>query len=163
MLPALLLILGSSVVLVDKSFTVPRGDWRYLEVSLKQKPAVLHGEFGSSEEAGLRVAVLNDGQLSRLRSTKSEAGLDAIAIRNEGTLRVALERGKYAVVLDNRNGKTPIEVRLKVWLDFEGDRKLEVRTLSWKRRMVVIVASFVVFFGIVIYSARKLLKASRVA
>jgi hypothetical protein len=53
-------------------------------------------------------------------------------------------------------------VRLRVSLDFS-PRRLgpEVTRLSPERQLAVIVISFAVFFGIVAYSGRKLLRAIR--
>ena len=68
------------------------------------------------------------------------------------------ESGDYALVVDNREGDTPAEVRLSVWIDFS-QRRAPVETLAPQRQLTVIVLSFAVFFGIVTWSARKLLRA----
>jgi hypothetical protein len=69
-------------------------------------------------------------------------------------LRVA---GDYVVVIDNRSGAAPAPVHLRVNLNFGP----VITYLSPQRRLTVIVVSFIVFFGIVGWSARRLMRAMR--
>jgi hypothetical protein len=70
--------------------------------------------------------------------------------------------GDYVVVIDNRGGDArPAEARLRVALDFELQSGPEVTLLSPGRQFAVILISFAVFFGIVSYSARRLLRGIR--
>ena len=65
------------------------------------------------------------------------------------------------MVVDNRALHAPVKVHLRVALDFSVQPEQGVRTLSPERRLAVILISFAVFFGIVTWSARKLLNAAR--
>ena|ERR1044071_4397390 len=58
------------------------------------------------------------------------------------------------VVLNNGSGASL--VHLRIWLEYPG-----VEQLSPQRQLTVIVLSFAVFFAIVGFSARKLLRAVR--
>jgi hypothetical protein len=64
-------------------------------------------------------------------------------------------------VIDNRGLRAPLRVHLRVWLDFSPRSAQDVGYLSRERRLAVILISFAVFFGIVTWSARKLLHAIR--
>ena len=65
----------------------------------------------------------------------------------------------YVIVVEN-DAEAPAEVLLRISLDFTraGPR---VTKLSPQRQFTVIAISFAVFFGIVTWSARKLLRAVR--
>jgi hypothetical protein len=65
------------------------------------------------------------------------------------------------VVINNRESRVPVQVHLRVWLDFSARAAQGVGYLSPERRLAVILISFAVFFGIVTWSARKLLQATR--
>jgi hypothetical protein len=52
-----------------------------------------------------------------------------------------------------------VRVHLRVSLDFSGRAGETIQYLSPQRRLTVILISFAVFFGIVTWSARKLLAA----
>lgn len=66
------------------------------------------------------------------------------------------------MVVDNRgpSGKAA-SVHLRVSLSFEGGAEPRVRTLSPLRQIVVVAISFVVFFGIVLYAGRRLLRTTK--
>lgn len=66
--------------------------------------------------------------------------------------------GDYAVVVENRDTDSEAEVRVRVWLEFGADRGMQVTQLSPHRRLAVILISFAFFFGIVTWSARRLLR-----
>ncbi|MCL4402099.1 MAG: hypothetical protein M1436_05475 [Acidobacteria bacterium] len=64
------------------------------------------------------------------------------------------------MVLDNRaEGASAAKVRVRVWLEFSGKPGPHVGYLSPGRRVAAILISFGVFFGIVTWSAKKLLCA----
>ena len=76
-----------------------------------------------------------------------------------GRLRYYIQDpGDYAVVLDNRESDAPATVRLRVSLDFAGPPGHDPQGISPRRRVTVILVSFAVFFGIVTWSARRLLQ-----
>jgi hypothetical protein len=160
-----LLLLGAAtrVELVDEVYTIPPAEWRYVQVQLRQTPVAVNCNFQViSKDAQVRVALLNRGDLERLRADQPHGFLAATQPASEGTLYYRLQRaGEYAVVVDNRALHTPVRVHLKVALDFSGGPEPAVRTLSPQRRLAVILISFAIFFGIVTWSARKLLRAAK--
>ena len=58
-------------------------------------------------------------------------------------------------------GRGPVDVRLRVSLDFSARGRPRAQVLSPERRFAVIVISATLFLGIVFYSARKLLGVMR--
>ena len=157
----LLLAAASRVDLVDEVYTIPPAEWRYVNVELKQTPVAVQSTFEVlSKGAEVRVALLSRADLERLRADAPHGFLAATQPRSSGSFTYHLHKaGDYAVVVDNRGLRAPVRVRLRVALDFSGDRSPGVGYLSPGRRLAVIVISFVVFFGILTWSASKLLRA----
>jgi hypothetical protein len=158
-----LLVSPSSVDLVDEVYRIPANEWRYVEVSLRQQPALLSAELES--QAGshpVQAALLRRSDLDRLIGDHPYGVLASTSPGPVGRLHYYIrDPGDYAVVLDNRDNDAPAAVRLHVWLDFSGRAGHDAETLSPQRRLTVILVSFAVFFSIVTWSARRLLQAVR--
>jgi hypothetical protein len=160
----LLLLAGATrVELVDEVYTIPASEWRYVQVNLKQTPVSVNCEFEvSTPGARVRAALLSHADLEPLRDEQAHGFLTATPPESAGRFQYRLDRaGDYAVVVDNRGAKTPVRVHLRVSLDFAGGPVPGVGTLPPQRRLAVILISFAVFFGIVTWSAKKLLRAIR--
>lgn len=139
---------------MDERVSVPARDWRFAEVALKQRPALVSAEYGvESGGPEVRLAIVPREDL--------EGAWKELAATTPGpygrlTYRVPV-RGVYAVLIDNRSGDRSVIVRLHVSLDF-GSQGPEVTRLSPRRQFTVISISFIVFFAIIGYSARRLLR-----
>ena len=157
----LLLLPATRVELVDQVVTIPRADWRYVEVILKQTPVVVNCSFQvQSPGSGVHLSLLTRADLDRLRAGQPHGSIVQTPLQTSGTLHYLVRvPGEYALVADNRTQPAPAQVHLRASLDFSGRSTQGVRYLSPGRRLAVIVISFVVFFGIVTWSARKLLRA----
>lgn len=156
---ALLLPASTSLLLVDDTITVSAGDWRYVEVVLKQKPATVDCEFRLlSGGEGVRISLLDRQDLDSLRAGAAPRPLAASPAATAGRLHYAIpRRGDYVLVLENRTAdREPAKVQLKVTLDFSGRPVAEARFLSPARRAAVIAISFAVFAAIAIWSARRM-------
>jgi hypothetical protein len=161
--PLALLLLAApstSVVLVDESYQIPANEWRYVEVSLQQQPALIWADYRAVADArDVRVALLRREDLQRLRNQRAHGWLAETEPAPAGRLRFRVrDPGEYAIVVDNRGGDRQTSVYLKVGLDFGAGRGPDVTTLSPRRQLAVILISFAVFFGIVTWSARRLLR-----
>ena len=101
--------------------------------------------------------------LDRLRIDRPHGVLTATDAAASGRLRYPIHvQGDYVVVIDNRGDtEQPTETHLRVALDFGVPSGPEVTRLSPQRQITVIAISFAVFFGIVSYSARRLLRGIR--
>ena len=155
-----LLLSTTTADLVDEMYQIPAGDWRYVEVSLHQQPALLaadvHAEDGGQQ---IRAALVPMEDLDRTQKGWPRGALTETDSGPVGHLRYYVRTpGDYAVVVENRDSESHAEVRVRVWLDFAADRGMQVTQLSSHRRLVVILVSFAFFFGVVSWSARKLLR-----
>jgi hypothetical protein len=162
-LALLLLFAGARVELVDEVYTIPPTEWRYVQVSLKQTPVTVHCNYQVvAKDAQVRVALLSHDDLVRLRADQPHGFLAASQPAAIGGLIYTVDRaGDYAVVIDNRGQQAPVRVHLRVSLDFSRQSGPAVGYLSRERKLAVILISFIVFFAIVTWSARKLLQATR--
>lgn len=153
-----LLWLASTTQLVDERFDIPAAEWRYVDFALNQQTARVRCSFQTAPEgARVKVALLHLDQLADLR--KGETLPDAIEA-GSGAFEVhTTETGPYALVIDNRANGRPVQVLLRIDLDF-GVRPT-VRYAEPKRQLGAILISFAIFFVLVSYSARRLLAASR--
>jgi hypothetical protein len=157
---ALLLVLASGPqVLFDEVFQIPASKWRYATVPLKQPPVLMECDYKVvSGKGAVRVALVNSDGLDKLRQD-DYAPLGSVPYRPEGRFaRLINVADEYAVVLHNGSGG-PVSVKLRLALDFSGRGHPQARYLSPERRSAVIAISLLVFLGIVLYSAKKLLKA----
>lgn len=159
-LAALVLVASSArVALVDEVFQIPASDWRYVPVLVREKTALVavdfHERSGSPE---IRVALLRKGDVERLRGGRPHGMLATAGPAPAGRLRYpAAEPGEYAIVVEN-GGDRPAAVHLRAWLDFGARPGPAVSRVSPPRQLAVILISFAVFFGIVTWSARTLLR-----
>lgn len=161
---ACILLLGAAtgVDLVNETYEIPAGEWRYVEVRVQQKPALVSAEYSSERpRQNIRLALLRRDDMERFRDERPHGWLAATEAGRSGRLRYFVhEPGDYAVIVDNRSGESRAPIHLRVWLDFAGDGP-SVTRLSPLRQLTVIALSFAVFFGIVTWSARRLLRSLR--
>jgi len=154
----MLLAASSRVELVNEDYQIAAADWQWVPVGVKQQPGILQASFHVLSESGqVRLILMR-------RQDLDEMPHGALAQTPQGRVasfgQYIQELGDYALVVDNREGSTPVSVHLGVWMDFT-QRGPPVRTLAPERQLTVIVVSFAVFFAIVTWSARKLLRAVR--
>jgi hypothetical protein len=155
----LLFLVASSQQLVDEVYQLPAGEWRYVQVTLNQPPAMVESSFRViSGNSTARVTLVNRQGLDQLKKGDREP-LGHQGFQREGEFRrLVIVPDEYAVVLENGTGRS-IAVRFRVSIDFAAHGGPQVRYVSPERRIAVIAISATVFLGIVIYSARKLLRA----
>jgi hypothetical protein len=165
-----LLAATTRVELVDEVYQIAPGEWKQdnpiaiVPVDLRQQPAtvIAHYEVQSGGDQ-IRIALMTRDDLERLRE---DAPHGVIAVTEPGKsggfeYRVR-HRGSYAVVVDNRSARgKPSTVRLRVALEFAPTGVPDVTRVSPQRQLTVIALSFLFFFSVVTYSARRLLRATR--
>jgi len=154
----LLLAASSRVELVNEDYRIAAADWQWVPVGLKQQPGMISAHFqvqsGSPE---VRLVLMRRQDLDDM----PHGSLVQTAPGRAGSLDHYIhDLGDYALVVDNREGAAPADVHLSVWIDFS-QRRVPVETLPPQRQLTVILLSFAVFFGIVTWSARRLLNAVR--
>jgi hypothetical protein len=163
-----LLAASTSVELVDEVYRIPPGEWKYVEVNLRQNPALVTASFrvDSGAESGsdkVRLALMTRADLTHLRDDLPHGLLAVTPVGKSGALEFRVrEPGDYALVVDNRSNKNlPAAVHLHIALDFARPSGPVVTRLGPRRQLTVIVLAFAFFFGVVTYSARKLLRAAK--
>jgi len=160
----ILLAAATHLELVNEVYRVPAGEFRAIELGLKQHPAMVAADFEvESGPAQVRLALMRRQDLERGRGELPGEVIASTASAASGRIRYRVRvPGDYVVVIENRGGdKRPVEARLRVALDFQMQSGPEVTRLSPGRQFAVILISFAVFFGIVSYSARRLLRGIR--
>jgi hypothetical protein len=156
-----LLAASTSIELVDEVYRIPPAEWKYVEVNLRQQPALVSASFRTESGIGkIRLALMTRADLERLRGLPRSAGRHRVG---SGALDFRVrEPGDYVLVVDNRASKTkPAAVHLRIALDFARPSGPAVTRLGQRGQLTVIVLAFAFFFGVVTYSARKLMRAAR--
>ena len=150
----------TSVELVDEVYRIPANQWRYVDFTLKQQPALVSATFQVLTGSGqARIALMRSQDLERLRGGQPHGVLAVTPLASSGDLSYYVHvPGDYAIVVDSHAAK-PSAVHLRVSLDFGGSPGPPVTRLSARRQLAVILISFAVFFGIVSFSARRLWRA----
>jgi hypothetical protein len=159
-----LLAASTSVELVDEVYQIPPAEWKYVEVNLRQQPALVSASFRVDSGAGkVRLALMTRADLERLRDDLPHGVLAVTEIGKSGALDLRVrEPGDYVLVVDNRSSKAqPAAVHLRIALDFARSSGPAVTRLAPQRQLTVIVLAFAFFAGVVTFSARKLLRAAR--
>jgi hypothetical protein len=156
----LLLAATTSVELADEVYRIPPHYWRYMELGLKQRPALVNARFEVDEgPSRVRLALMTRDDLEHLRAGLPHALFTVTAAGPSGRLLYDLpQAGDYVLVVENR-GAAEAVVHLRVLLDFSGRHSLTVTQITPQRRAVVVGISLAVFFAIVAYSGRRLLRA----
>ncbi len=161
LIAAALLPGGQQVVLTDDVYSLPAGEWRYVEFVVSQQPSAVRCDMELvSGGPSVRAELLNQRNLSFFTNRKPHESIAATPVNPKGMLLQAFGlTGNYAVALINGAGQ-PARVRLRLAMDFSGFGQPAVaRYLSPRRRLFVILLSFAGFFAMVTFSARKLLRA----
>ena len=161
MLALILLLAASRVELVDEVFQIPASEWRYVDLGLKQRPAVVAAHFDTDgDSARVRLTLLRAEDLLKLRGGLQHGSIDSTGTGPRGALSYDVPTpGDYALVIDNE-AAAPVSVRLNVWLDFAHHGPV-ITQLSPRRQLTIVLLSFAAFFTIVSFSARRLLRAVR--
>jgi len=156
--PLALLLLSSARIVLDDTIEIPRGEWKYVDVAAREAKAVVACEFEVlSENAEVRVVWIARKDLAFFSGGRRESILAASNFAGGGKLRhFAPEAGDYAIVLENGpSGRSVAKVKVRVWLE----SAVSPRYASPQRRLAVILISCIVFFGLVSFSAFKLMRA----
>jgi len=160
---ACMLLLASSqrLDLLDETSTIAAGTWNfYPSMNLSQLPVAVRADYTVLSEGGeVRLALLTHEYTERLYRDSPHGVLAATEPARHGTLHFRVSHpDNYDLVLDNRDSKKDVTVRVRVVLEF-GQQGPLVVTANPTRQFSVVVVSFMFFFGVVTYSARRILRA----
>ncbi len=160
---ALLLLLAASgsAVLTDEVYQIPAGEWRWVRFEIGHRPATAECRVEAAGSGEVRTELVSRPDLELIREHKIHDALASTdAARSAAFQQYIGEPGEYAVVVENP-GESPVAVHLTVALSFGASGQPASRYLSRDRRLTVIVVSFAMFFAIVTFSARALLRAMK--
>ena len=153
-----LLAASSSVDFVDEVYQIPAKHWNFIDLApLKERPARVLARYKSQSASNqVRLVMMGRADLDRLFKGERHQELFATPPAASGSLAHDISRpGDYAIVIDNQSAE-PVSVHIRVQLNTP-----RVITLSPRRQLTVIVLSCAFFFGIVTFSARRLLRVIR--
>jgi hypothetical protein len=161
MLALILLLAASRVELVDEVYQIPASEWRYVDLGLKQRPAVVSAHFDTPGNDGrVRLTLLRADDLEKFRGGLPHGSIDSTSSGPRGALSYDVPTpGDYVLVIEN-DAPAPASVRLNVWLDFARHGPT-ITQLSPQRQLTIVLISFAAFFAIVSFSARRLLRVVR--
>src|SRR5674476_582953 len=106
-----LLAASTSVELVDEVYQIAPAEWKYVEVNLRQNPALVTASFDvvSGAESGsgkVRLALMTRADLENLRADLPHGLLAVTPIAKSGALAFRVRQpGDYVLVVDNRASK----------------------------------------------------------
>ena len=136
----------------------------YVPIDLRQNPARVDASFDvQSGSQTVRLALMTRTDFERLRDELPHGLFAVTAAGRSGALHFRVRQpGDYVLVADNRAHKErPTAVHLRISLDFAGPSGPDVTRLAPQRQLTVVVIAFAFFFGVVTWSARKLLRAAK--
>ena len=160
----ILLLAASSVDLVDEVYHIPAAEWKYVEINLRQQPALVSASFDVAGGAGaVRLGLMTRADLEHFRNDLAHGVLALTPTGHGGQLSYRVrEPADYVLVVDNRADTThAAAVHLRVALDFGQSAEPVIQQITPQRQLTVIVISFLFFFAVVTYSARKLLRLAK--
>lgn len=153
----LLTAAASRVTVVDEVVRVPPGDVTLVNLSLRQRPAVVELSFEVVEgPSDIGVALMGPGD-----GSQPHQFLRVLSGRKSGAFRYpARTLGEYQVMVDNRrHDSAAVAVKLRVTLAFDEVGITRPGTLSPWRRAAVVGLSLLFFAAVVFWSGRRLLEA----
>jgi hypothetical protein len=158
-----LLAASTTVELVDEVYRIPPAEWKYVEVNLRQNPARVDAGFDLQSGSETVRLALTRAALENLRAGLPHGILAVTATGKSASLHFRVRQpGDYVLVVDNRGSRAmPAAVHLRISLDFAAASVPEVTRLAPRRQFTVIVLAFAFFFGVVTWSARKLLRVAK--
>ena len=109
----------TSVELVDEVYQIPANQWRYVEFTLKQQPALVSATFQVLTGAGqARIALMRSQDLERLRGDEPHGLMTVTPLASSGNLSYYVHwPDDYAIVVDNHAARSSA-VHLRIWLEF---------------------------------------------
>jgi hypothetical protein len=160
----LALALAPAAELVDQVYTIPADEWRYVELGIGERAALVEAGYevrGGSDQ--VRLALMRRDDLEHLRDGLAHGVVEETEPGRSGRLKCEVRPpGDYVVVVDNRmgDGRAAV-VRIRIRLEFPAGGGGVPERISAQRRLTVILMSFAAFFAIVTWSGRKLLPPLR--
>jgi hypothetical protein len=138
-------------------------DYRWVQVVVRRIPTLIDCSFQVVTGApSVHVELVSEQDFRQFSRRLPYETLEATETGHSGRFQRLMETpGRYRVLIRNRQGAAPVAVSLAVRTEVDpqnGDVSAGVTPL---RRLVVILASLMIFSGTVMWSGRRLLRAWR--
>ena len=152
-----LLVLASAGpgLLADHTFTIPPGEWRFVEVSAPDGPSLLQADFVAIEGGSdLRVVLIPARDLDRYRRTREVRAVDDTGWGRSARLVHHFDgAGAWGVILEHQpNAREPASVRLRVRLDPAANPRL----MPTGRKVAAILSGVAFLLFVAIWAGRRL-------
>ncbi len=144
------------LLVTEDSVDVPRGEWRSVDVAIKQA-ALVECAFRVAAGGPVRIALLSRAQAERLRKGVGHEFVRGHAALKSGVLRLDVTPGEYEVILQNDVDPRPAQVDIRVWVAFPGGQRVAMLTPA--RRIAIVVFSSTVFLMIAVFAGTRLIRA----
>jgi hypothetical protein len=155
------LVLGALAAAAGEAapFRLEPGDNRYIQFSVTHVPTLMDCTFKVLKgEPSVHMEVMSDVSYRQYIRGRDYEPLASSAEGESGEIRRLLdERGRFDVMLVN-TGTAAVVVEMEVRTDLDPSAESLARVLSPERRLTVILVSFGLFFGMVIWAGVKLLR-----
>lgn len=144
-------------------FRLQPRDFRWVPFTVRQTPAEVDCHFEVvNGDGSVHAELLPMSEFRLFDRGEYHATLASTPNERSGDFRRIIDTpGKYAVIVVNGDGASPVSVSLQVRTDVNPDSRDIARTLPPGRRLTVILISFAFFFATVTWSGRKLRRAMR--
>lgn len=153
-------VLLAAAVQTPQAIRLEPGDYRWIPFTVKQVPTEVECRYEVLQGgASVHVELLPMGEFRAFNRGRAHETLAVSPDSRTGAFRRVIEqRGQYAVVVKNAEKATAVTVSLEVKTDLNPNADAVAQELPARRRLVVILASFALFFVIVSWSGVKLLR-----
>jgi hypothetical protein len=138
------------------------GEYKWLPLTVQRIPTEVACRFRVLRGGPtVHMEILSASEFRRFNRGRDYDALATAPDGREGELqRLIDERGEFAVVVANEDRAPEAMVDLEVSTDLNPSEDSMVRVLSPGRRLAVIVISFGIFFGVVMWSGFRLSRAA---
>lgn len=138
-------------------------DYRWVQVVVKRIPTLIDCSFEVMTGApSVRVELVSERNFRQFSRGLSYETLEATETGHSGRFQRLVETpGRYRVLIRNRQGAAPVAVSLVVHTDVDPQNDGVSGGVTPLRRLVVILASLMIFSGTVMWSGRRLVRAWR--
>lgn len=157
----LLTLLLAAVTDSSQSFRLEPDDYRWIPFTVTQTPTEVDVRFDVLQGgATVHIELLPMGEFRQFSHGHPHQTLALSPNSRSGAFRrIVQQRGQYAVIVKNARNASPATVSLELSTTLNPNAGVTATELPPRRRLVVIMISFLIFFALVTWSGLKLMRA----
>ena len=155
----MLLVVAMLTTMVNGVVTTPKSHWKSVPLEAYQPNTSIDVSFEIPQHVSrIQVSVVTLADAQRFQQGRSYRPICMSAYERSARMRCTLaDAGPYAVLIDNRLD-TRFDAAVKLKVEQISPSVVAARTLPPQRRLIVITVSILFFLGVVMYSARQLMR-----